>query len=333
MFHSALVVFSLLFAFQVSAQSVPDFNGTTLTPPSASSDSKQPAPPQDPVISVQRVGPEDLLAVSVADSPELTRNFRVSDDGTLALPMMRKRLMVAGKDTPEIEIEIADELVAEQILVQPVVSVSIAELRSRPVSVIGAVRHPITFQATGNITLLDAITRADGLSDTAGTDILLTRARDPGDAMTGSLVERIPVHQLIDEADPSVNVRLYGGEQIRVPFAGRVFVLGNVKHSGAFPIQDNNQLTVLKVLAESEGLTPYAKKDAFIFRKEAGKADRDAIVVPIKDILNRKAPDVSLQANDILYIPDNAKKRVIEETAIRTFSFGIATISGYLIFH
>lgn len=273
------------------------------------------------------------MAISVANSPELTRNFRVSDDGTLALPMMRKRLMVAGKDTPEIEKEIEDELVAEQILVQPVVSVSVAELRSRPVSVVGAVRHPITFQATGNITLLDAITRADGLSEAAGADILLTRAHEAGDALTGSLVERIPVHKLIDEADPSVNVRLYGGEQIRVPFAGRVYVLGNVKRSGAFPIQDNNQLTVMKVLAESDGLAPYAKKDGFIFREETGKAERDAIMVPIKDILDRKAPDVSLQANDILYVPDNSKKRVTEETLIKTLSFGVATVSGYLIFH
>lgn len=327
MLLSAPTLLCLVIALPIAAQSVPDFNGTALTPPGAT------AEPQNSVISVQKAGPEDLLAVSVANSPELTRNFRVSEDGTLALPMLRKHLMVAGKDTPEIEKEIADELVTEQILVQPVVSVGIAELRSRPVSVIGAVRHPITFQVTGNMSLLDAITRAEGLSDTAGADILLTRVRDPGDAATGSLVERIPVRKLIDEADPSVNVRLYGGEQIRVPFAGRVYVLGNVKRSGAFAIQDSDQLTVMKVLAESEGLAPYAKKDAFIFRKEAGKADRDEITVPIQDILNRKAPDVSLQANDILYVPDNRAKRVTEQTIVKVLSFGVGTASGYLIFH
>jgi polysaccharide export outer membrane protein len=201
------------------------------------------------------------------------------------------------------------------------------------VSVIGAVHHPITFQVTGNMTLLDAITRAEGLSDAAGADILLTRGRDPGDALTGSLVERIPVHKLIDEADPSANVRLYGGEQIRVPFAGRVYVLGNVKKSGAFPIQDSDQLTVLKVLAESDGLAPYAKKNAFIFRKEAGKTDRDEITVPIQNILDRKSPDVNLQANDILYVPDNRAKRVTEQTITKVLSFGVGTASGYLIFH
>lgn len=320
------------FAIPAAAQSVPDFNGTEVPAPNNTTETTQPNNPSQ-IVSVQKVGPEDLLAVSVANSPELTRNFRVSDDGTLALPMLRKRLMVAGKDTPEIEKEIADELVAEQILVQPVVSVGIAELRSRPVSVIGAVRHPITFQAVGNMTLLDAIARADGLSDVAGADILVTRSHDPGDAMTGSLVERIPVHKLIDEADPTLNLRLYGGEQIRVPFAGRVYVLGNVKRSGSYPIQDNDELTVLKVLAQSEGLAPYARDHGYILRKEAGKADRDEIMVPIRDMLNRKSPDVNLQANDILYIPDNKGKRITEQALTKILTFGVGTVSGYLIFH
>ncbi len=321
-----ILVLCFLFSASLHAQVVPGFNSSPGTSPADEGT-------RSPVLSVQKVGPDDLLSISVANSPELTRNFRVSDDGTLALPMLRKRLAVAGKDTPEIEDEIATELAAEQILVQPVVSVSVAEMRSRPVSVLGAVHHPITFQATGNLTLMDAIARADGLSDLAGSDILLTRLREPGDMASGSLVERIPVHRLIEEADPSVNVRIYGGEQIRVPFAGRVYVLGNVKKSGAYPIQDNDQLTVMKVLAESEGLSPYSKKDAFIFRKELGKTDRNEITVPIHDILNRKAPDVNLQANDILYVPDNRTKRVTEQTIVRVLSFGIGTASGYLIFH
>jgi polysaccharide biosynthesis/export protein len=328
MYRCALSLLSFLAVMPLPAQSVPDFNTPAVAP----------APPpalenQGPALPVQKVGPDDLLSISVANSPELTRNFRVSADGTLALPMLQRRLNVAGKDTPQIEKDIADELVTEQILVQPVVTVSVVEFRSRPVSVMGAVRHPITFQATGNVTLLDALTRADGLSDTAGSDILISHSHYAGDPSTTGLTERIPVHRLINEADPSVNLRLNGGEQIRVPFAGRVYVMGNVKKSGAYSIQDNDRLTVMKVLAESEGLAPYAQNDAYIFRKEAGRADRNEITVPIHDIMNRKAPDVGLQANDILYIPDNRTKRVTEQTILKVLSFGAGTVSGYLIFH
>lgn len=333
MSHRALLFLSLVSLVRLYAQAVPD-----ITPPGQSS-AAEGAPAahapesQGPVQPIQKVGPDDLLSISVANAPELTRNFRVSSDGSLSLPMLRQKLAVAGKDTPDIEKQIADELAAEQILVQPVVSVSVSEFRSRPVSVLGAVRHPITFQATGNMTLMDALARADGLTDTAGADVLLTHSREPGDSSAGSLVERISVHQLVDEADPSVNVRLYGGEQIRVPFAGRVYVLGNVKRSGAYAIQDNNQLTVLKVLAESEGLAPFWRKEAYIFRKEAGKASRNEITVPLDLMLHRKAPDMGLQANDILYVPDNKAKRVTEQTIEKALSFGIGTASGYVIFH
>jgi polysaccharide export outer membrane protein len=329
MYYPAILFSALVFGLHLYGQAVPDITPPGPNPPPAVS-----AAPPEAIQPIQKVGPDDLLSISVANAPELTRSFRVSGDGTLSLPMLRKRLLVSGKDTPEIEKEVADELSAEQILVQPVVSVSVAEFRSRPVSVVGAVHHPITFQATGNMTLMDALAKADGLAETAGTDILLTHAREPGDSSsTVPIVERIPVHQLVDEADPSVNVRLSGGEQIRVPFAGRVYVLGNVKRSGAYAIQDNDQLTVLKVLAESEGLAPYAKKQAYIFRKEAGQAHRNEIAVPLDEILHRKAPDVKLEANDILFVPDNKTKRVTEQTLERVLAFGVGTASGYVIFH
>ncbi len=120
-------------------------------------------------LPTQRVGPDDLLSVSVADCPELTRNFRVLGDGSLALPLLKERIPANNKLPGDIEVEISDALVKEQLLVRPVVSVSVAEYRSLPVSVLGAVRRPITFQAAGQVTLLDAITRADGLSDGSRT--------------------------------------------------------------------------------------------------------------------------------------------------------------------
>ena len=202
---------------------------------------------QTPSLPEQKVGPGDLISLAVANCPELTRNFRVSHDGTLALPLLKERIRAAGKEPSEIESEVSEALTKEQILVNPVVSAAVVEYRSVPVSVMGAVKKPITFQAVGPVTLLDALTRAEGLSTDAGAEILLTRPH-------ATLVQRIPVQGLIDNADPDLNVRLYGGEEIRVPAAGRVYVVGNVKKSGAFPIQDGNDTTVLKAIALSEGL-------------------------------------------------------------------------------
>lgn len=297
--------------------------------------SSMPQPPSSPdaTLPAQKIGPNDLLWVSVADCPELTRNFRVSSSGMLALPLLHERLNVAGKYPPDIESEIADALIKDQILVRPVVTVSVAEYRSVPVSVMGAVKKPITFQAVGQVTLLDALTKAEGLTQEAGAEILVSKPRPAVDGEPTSLVERIPVKGLIDQADPLLNIRLYGGEEIRVPPAGRVYVVGNVKKSGSFPIQDGNDTTVLKVIALSEGLLPYANKEAYIYRREGGKDRRDEIPVELGRILDRKAPDVSLEANDILYIPDNKGRRLTAQTLEKIAGFGASTASGVLIFH
>jgi len=283
------------------------------------------------ILPSQKIGPGDLLSVSVADCPEMTRNFRVSSDGMPALPLLQQKLRVAGKEPDEVEGEVSEALVRDQILVRPVVSVAVVEYRSVPVSVLGAVKKPITFQAVGFTTLLDALTRAEGLSLDAGSEILVSRPMLP-DA-TSNPVQHISVKGLIDDADASLNIRLYGGEEVRVPPAGRVYVLGNVKKSGSFPVTDNNDTTVMKVIALSEGLLPFSNRQGFIYRREPGKTARNEIPVDLNDIMRRRSPDVQLEANDILYIPDNHGKRVAAETLERLASFGSSTGSGLLIWH
>lgn len=272
----------------------------------------------------QKVGVNDLISLSVENSPELTRNFRVSADGSLHLPLLKEHIPVVGKFPVEIEMDIADALVKEGLLVQPVVTVSVAEYRSLPVSVVGAVKHPVTFQAVGDLTLLDAITKADGLAPDAGSEILISKA--------GALVQRVPVKELIDQADPALNLKLQGGEEIRVPDAGRVYVIGNVKKPGVFPIQDGKDTSVLKVLAQSEGLLPFSAKQAYIYRREA-KGDRNELPIELGAIMDRKAADVTLKASDILYIPDSKHKRMTMSALDRLIGFGAATGSGVLIFH
>ncbi len=278
-------------------------------------------------LPIQRIGIDDLVSIQVYDSPELTRTERVGQDGKLRLPLLNKPMKAAGLFPADLEGELTDELKAEGILVRPIVSVTVSEYRSRPISVVGAVRHPLTFQAAGTVTLLDAITRADGLSDAAGSEILVSRpAPDGGEA----LMQRIPVKALIDRGDESLNIRLNGGEEIRVPEGGRVFVVGNVKKPGAIPVHDVSELTVLRVIAQSDGLLPFASNQAYILRH--GDSPKNEIPIPLTKIMDRKAPDVPLMANDVLYVPDNKNKRNLSKTVDVLMAFGIGTVSGLLIF-
>jgi polysaccharide biosynthesis/export protein len=282
-------------------------------------------------LPTQPVGPDDLLALSVYDSPELTRTVRVDADGNIRLPMLKEPIQVAGMVPSQLESAIAQSLTRGKVLVDPIVTVTIVEYQSRPVNVVGAVKNPLVFQATRPIPLLDAIARAGGIREDAGSDIVVSRQvmRD------GKLVrttQTIPVRKLIDNADPSLNVMLHGGEEVLVPEALKIYVVGNVKKPGAYPIRNDEETTILQLLALSEGLTPYSAKIAYVYRRSAA-GNKTELPVELGKIMNRKAPDVSLQANDILYIPDNKGKRLTAETIDRLAGLGTATATDYIIWH
>jgi len=267
-----------------------------------------PMPEEGANLPAQRIGASDLVAVAVYDAPELTRTVRVDADGFIRMPMLSERIKAAGLMPAELEAAIVKALQAEQLIVDPFVTVTVAEYESRPISVAGAVKQPIRFQAIGKVTLLDAITRAGGLSPEAGPEILVSRG-DAGDG-SAALVQRIPVRGLFEAEHPELNIPLKGGEEIRIPESGKVYVVGNVKKPGAFPVQDAAQTSVLKVLALAEGLDAYASKEAYIYRREAGAGGKkNEIPIELNKIMQRKAPDAPLFANDILYVPDNTGRR------------------------
>jgi polysaccharide export outer membrane protein len=293
-----------------------------------------PPPVADPGganLPAQKIGANDLIAVSVYDAPEFTRTVRVGADGNIRLPMLHQLIRAEDLLPAQLETAIATALQAEQILVDPYVTVTVVAYESRPISVAGSVRNPITFQAIGNVSLLEAITRAGGLAPDAGPEVLVTHAQAGPDGVPVSLTRRIPVKSLIDAADPEVNLPLHGGEQIRVPELGKIFVVGNVKKPGAFPLQDDDETTVLKALALSEGLSQYASKVAYIIRRDDRTGHKNELPIELTKIMRRQTPDVTLLANDILYIPDNSGRRATMSVIDRIVTFGSATASGLLI--
>ena len=140
-------------------------------------------------LPAQRLGPDDLIGLSVYDSPEFTRTIRVGPDGTIRLPMFKQRIKADGLMPGELERAVGDALTAEKLLVDPFVTVTVVEYHSRPISVVGAVRKPTTFQAIGVVTLIDALTRAGGLSDDAAGEILVSQSRP---AVRGALPSAFP---------------------------------------------------------------------------------------------------------------------------------------------
>ncbi len=297
----------------------------------------QPQPRQMAIAGVanlpaQAIGVDDLIAVSVYRSPELTRTVRVDTDGSIALPLLRKPVHAAGLLPRQLEHAIAAALKRDGILVNPIVEVTVAEYASRPVSVVGAVNKPLTFQAVGRVTLLDALAKAEGLAPNAA-QVILVSVPNSGDQDANPLVRRIPTKGLIDEARPELNLPLVGGEEIRVPEAGRIFVVGNVRKPGAYPVPNPEDATVMKMIALAEGLTPYHRKRAYIYRKDPETGVTQEIEIELARIMKREIPDVPLQINDMFYVQDNPTRRTTMKVIDRAVTFGAATVSGVLIWH
>ncbi len=214
----------------------------------------------------------------------------------------------------DLEISIAAALKDAKMLVDPLVTVTIAEYHSRPITVSGAVRQPLTFQAEGPTSLLEAIDRAGGVSESAGPEILVTQMQVGTDGKLAPFSRRVSKKGLIDYEDPALNLVLTGGEEVRVPEAAKIYVVGNVKEPSAIKVQDNDQTSVFEALALVKGLTPFYGKVAYVYRVDA-TGNKTEIAIPLEKILKRKAPDVPLVANDIFYVPDRKGQRIIMTVA------------------
>ena len=271
----------------------------------------------------------DLVYIYVAGSPELTRSYRISSEGQIALPLMTEGLPINGLTPDKVAQAVSKALVEKRILIGPIVFAEVLEYRSRLVSVVGAVKAPTTLQAVGDMKLLDAIARAQGLAPEAGPEIIVTRSRAGEDKMEPI---RISVKALFSGNDPSLNVPLHGGEEIAVPEAPKLYIVGNVRLPGVFPLNELDGSTVMKALALSQGTISFTAKKAYIYRTMIGSAQRQEIVVQLNQILHRKSSDVPLQGNDILYIPENSKMR-LSAALLSSFSGAGSSMAALAVFH
>ena len=125
------------------------------------------------------IGNGDLLNVSVFDVPELSRDVRVSQSGTIGIPLVPTRLHVVGLTESQAEQVIADVLQANGLVSHPEVGVIVKEHKSNPITIVGAVAHPMVYEADRRVTLLEALAEAGGVSNDAGDNIIVTRGHAP----------------------------------------------------------------------------------------------------------------------------------------------------------
>jgi polysaccharide export outer membrane protein len=238
--------------------------------------------------------------------PDMKTSVRVSQQGAISLPLLGI-VQVAGLSAADVERKLADELRRKYVR-DPHVSVQVEEIESHPISVVGAVAEPGTFQVRGPMNLLSVLSLAKGVSDTAGNRVVVVRA-DPAIAPID-----LDLKQLLESGDPKLNVVVNPGDVVKVTSAPMIYIVGEFKKPGAFPMPRGDRLTVLRALALGEGLGPTAdKKDAVIMRTSVDGTQTE-IGIRLDRIIKAEEPDPPLQANDVLFVPGSGGKAAAQAT-------------------
>jgi polysaccharide export outer membrane protein len=269
------------------------------------------------------LGPDDMITIQALDLDEVSNKpMRIDTSGYINLPLVG-RLRAADLTLQQLEAELNERL--KTYAKDPRVVVSVSEFRSQPVSIMGYVHNAGVHQIEGRKTLVEVLSKAGGPRPEAGPIAKITRRQEYGsiplpnavDDQTGRFsIAEVNLKALIDGMNPEENIPIKPHDVISVPKADVVYVIGEVKKTGGFVLSQKQTISVIEALAMAEGLNPLAnRKRAEILRIVPGQTERMHVPVDLKQVLSGKATNIAMQAEDILFVPTNAKKAITSKVA------------------
>jgi polysaccharide export outer membrane protein len=251
-----------------------------------------------------RLGAGDLVEVGVYNVPELTTKARISSQGEIYLPLI-DYVHVTGLTAEEAEGLIQKRLSDGGFVKNPHVTLFVDQYASQGASVLGEVARPGVYPVPGQQQLFDLISSAGGFTEKAGRSITVTHRDQPDKPVT------VPLSRNVSD-NPESNIPILPGDTIIVRKADLIYVVGDVGRPSGF-LMDSGHLTVLQAIALAGGTTRTANLGgARIIRK--GPEGITETSVELKKILRAKAPDVTMQADDILFVPTSATKALAGRT-------------------
>jgi polysaccharide biosynthesis/export protein len=308
--------FVLVVVWLISFGAIQAQQGTAITRQSA----QLPAPTAETSARVNdryRIGPEDILDIRVFNRPQLSREAaRVDGEGFIRMPFIDTEVPAACRTENELASDIANYYRKYQN--NPQVTVFVKEYKSQPVAVIGSVILPGRFQLQRRVRLLEVLTFAGGPSPNAGRTIQVVHepktinCEDPSDSSAEANGLTTTSYELnsVLRGDESSNPYVRAGDVISVMDAEQVFVVGNVLKPTMIPLRE--PVTISRAIAMAGGLLPDTKTDKIrIVRLLPGGNGKQEILVDLKAIEKQQAPDIVLQADDIVNVPVSGTKRFL----------------------
>jgi polysaccharide export outer membrane protein len=242
-----------------------------------------------------------MLEVSVFNVPEMTQTVRVSDVGDATFSLIGS-VHLADLSADQARDLISKKLHDGNFILNPQVSVLIREYGTQGVSVLGEVHKPGVYQVLGDRTLLDVLSEAGGTTPYAGSSATIKRYAD-GSILTIPLTRNA-------QASLSSDVQLQPGDKVLIPRANLVYVIGDVVRPGGFAMQNDGRVTALEAMAFAGGNTRTAALNRVVIVHKTGNTYSEN-TISVSKIMHGHQPDVELQADDILYVPNSAVKSVV----------------------
>jgi polysaccharide export outer membrane protein len=287
-------------AVQPATQPLSQAAGTMSGEPAKNPDSGKDSPDQSALV---KLGPGDLIEVNVYNVPELTSKVRVSNSGEIYLPLI-DYVHVEGLTQEEAQTLLEKRYTDGGFVRNPHVTIFVDEASSQGVTVLGEVAKAGIYPDVADRKLYEVISEAGGFTNSASRKIAVIR-RNQADPI------RIDLPRNLAD-DLTGNIDIMPGDTITVPRAPIIYVVGDVGRPSGLLV-DNGSLTVLQALALAGGANRTAKMGgARIIRKTpTGMTETN---VQLKKMLEAKAPDITLQGDDILFVPVSAGKLAAART-------------------
>jgi polysaccharide biosynthesis/export protein len=264
------------------------------------------------------IGIGDLLKIGVLGAPDYDQEVRVASNGNIGLALVGQ-VHVAGLSTEQAQESIRKRLMDGGYFADPQVSVFEKDYATQGVSVLGEVQKPGVYSITGPRRLFDVLSLAGGTTPKSGQVVTIAN-RDSTKPMRTVDLSSDP------QKNMEANVDIHPGDTVVVSKAGVVYVVGDVKRPMGVLMDNTGRITILQALATAEGANSTAALGkAKIVRKSASGPTE--VPVDLKKIMQAKAPDVTLQAEDIVFVPTSAAKSAGTRTlqSIVSIATGVVT--------
>ena len=247
------------------------------------------------------IGPGDVLKITVWGHDDLSKDYPVTLDGRVPFPLIGA-VQAAGLTTSEFARRVRD-LLEKDYLVNPQVIVSVKDYLSSKVHVLGEAEKPGLFYLTGPTTLLEMLSKAGGLSRTAGRDLVLVRneGAKPGGppGVSSTVLLRFDLRK-IQAGDVKENILLQNGDMMFVPKASAFFVLGEVNKPGTFPL--DKEIAVLEAITLAGGFSGTAAPSGAKVLRRTAEGKQETISIDLSGAVPRDK-NFRLEDGDTVMVP------------------------------